>query len=280
MKLEDFINTLKRLAYDTPTKYKLGGVGQHEGDTFLFDCGGAIKSTVWGFCFDYSQYRGGAIYQSNGLPDVGCDTLFNDYCYDKSTDFTKIDVGELVWMSGHIGVYVGDRKVIEATSAWESKVLVSEVGNNGERTKNGNRCLRWTHHGKFNKIDYSQPQPQSEYYKVIGGDLWLLDDNGGRIRTYPTDTLVKFLNDGYDKYGYHYYHVQIVDDGNEGYMACSYLTPAEPPVIDYEKLYKEQLVINESLKTENDTLKKDNENLTKINENLQNKIDKAIEDLK
>lgn len=273
MRLEEFISKLKKLAYDTPTKYKLGGIGQHEGDTFLFDCGGLIKSLIWDFNFDYSQSRGGAIYQSNGLPDVNCNQLFNDYCYDKSTDFTKIEAGELVWMQDHIGVYVGDRKVIEATSAWESKVLVSEVGNNGERTKNGNRCLRWTHHGKFNKIDYSQPTSQSEYYKVIGGYLWLLDDNGKRIKSYPTDTLVKFLKDGYDKYGYHYYNVQVLEDGNVGYMASSYLEPTEPPVVDYEKLYNEQLAINENLKKENEDLKNNNEN-------LQNKINKAIEDLK
>lgn len=274
MKVNDFTNILKRLANDTPTRYQGGGVGQHDGNTFLFDCGGLIKSIIWGFNFDYSQYRGGAVYQSNGLPDVGCDRLFNEYCYDKSTDFTKIEVGELVWMSGHIGVYVGDRKVIEATSAWNNKVLVSEVGNNGERTKNGSRCLTWTHHGKFNKIEYPVvPEPTSEYYKVIGGDLWLLDDNGGRIRTYPTDTLVKFLNDGYDKYGYHYYHVEVVEDGAVGYMASSYLEPTNPPQIDYEKLYKEQLEINENLKNDNEKLKKDVEN-------LQNKISKAIEDLK
>lgn len=168
MKVNDFINKLKRLANDTPTQYRGGGVGQHEGKTFLFDCGGLIKSIIWGFNFDYSQYRGGAIYQSNGLPDVGCDRLFNEYCYDKSTDFTKIEVGELVWMSGHIGVYVGDRKVIEATSAWDNKVLISEVGNNGERTKNGSRCLTWTHHGKFNKIEYNQILKYRSHVESIG----------------------------------------------------------------------------------------------------------------
>jgi len=76
-----------------------------------------------------------------------------------------------------------------------------------------------------------QPAPTpSDYYKVINGALWLLDDNGGKIRTYETGTLVKYLNDGYDKYGYHYYHVQVVSDEAIGYMASSYLEPAEAPV--------------------------------------------------
>ena len=82
MKVNDFLNIAKRIANDTPTRYQLGGLGEHDGIYFLFDCAGLIKSIIYGFNFDYSQYRGGAIYESNGLPDVGSDRLFNEYCYN------------------------------------------------------------------------------------------------------------------------------------------------------------------------------------------------------
>lgn len=159
MKCNDFMNTARRIANETPTRYMGGGVGQHDGNTFLFDCGGLIKSILWGFNFDYSQYRGGAIYESNGVPDVDCDTMFNSYCHDKSNDFTNIQVGEFVYMPGHIGIYAGDRKVIEATAAWENKVLVSDIGMNGERTHNGGHVYNWTSHGFSNFIEYEAPEP-------------------------------------------------------------------------------------------------------------------------
>ena len=155
MEVIEFINTLKRLALDTPTRYLLGATGQHDGDTFLFDCCTLIKCIIWGFDFDYSKYRGGAIYESNGLPDVGANRLFIDYCYNISFDFTNIEVGEIVWLEGHVGVYIGDNKVIECTPAWENKVLVSNIDNKGLRSRNGIICLKWTHHGKFNKINYN-----------------------------------------------------------------------------------------------------------------------------
>ena len=160
MKCNDFMNTARRIANETPTRYMGGGVGQHDGDTFLFDCGGLIKSILWGFCFDYNQYRGGAIYGSNGVPDVDCDTFFNSYCYDKSNDFNNIEVGELIYMPGHIGIYAGDRNVIEATAAWENKVLVSQVGTSGQRTHNGGQVYNWTSHGKCQFIEYDKPQPE------------------------------------------------------------------------------------------------------------------------
>ena len=168
MERKDFINILLRLANETPTKYMLGGVGQNDGYNFLFDCAGLIKSVWWGFNFDYSKYRGGAIYQNNGLPDVGADSLFINYCYDIKTDFNNIEVGEFVWLEGHIGVYVGNNKVVESTGAWKNKVLISDITNDGTRSYNNIRCLKWTHHGKFKLMSYETNFKYRVHFSNIG----------------------------------------------------------------------------------------------------------------
>lgn len=57
-------------------------------------------------------------------------------------------------------------------------------------------------------------------YKTKTG-LWLLDSNGKKIKVYPTGTIVSYLEDGYNKYGFHYYKVNC--NGTIGYMARFFL---------------------------------------------------------
>lgn len=51
--------------------------------------------------------------------------------------------------------------------------------------------------------------------------LWLLDENGRKIKAYAKDTEVEYLAEGYTKYGYNYVKVKIGE--NIGYMAKIYL---------------------------------------------------------
>lgn len=44
-------------------------------DTFGFDCVCLIKGILWGWTGDKSKTYGGAVYASNGVPDIGADTL-------------------------------------------------------------------------------------------------------------------------------------------------------------------------------------------------------------
>lgn len=128
-------------------------------DTFGFDCVGLIKGVLWGWDKDVSKTYGGATYKANGVPDVGANSMMNNYCKDVSTDFTKIEVGSAVWIDGHIGVYIGDGKVVEATSRWSSKVLISSLGNLGYKGV----CTRtWTKWGKLPWIDYSVKEEKKE----------------------------------------------------------------------------------------------------------------------
>lgn len=257
MKKQQFIDTAKKIATDIPTRYQLGGWGQQDNGVYLFDCVCLIKSILWGFNFEKGGH-GGAVYCSNGVPDVGANKMFGDYCYDKSTDFNKIEIGELVWLDGHIGIYIGNRLVAEATSAWDNKVLLSDIGKNGERIFNGKQVYRWTHHGKCNFIDYSDPEPT---YKYNVGDYVLVNGYGHTTNEYNSGDTGYFENQIGKiieiKDGEYPYHIEDM-----GWFREKYLEPYD----DYKVLYEQEVLKNKDLQNQ-------------VN-NLQGKIDKAIEDLK
>lgn len=125
--------------------YNLVGQGY-----FGFDCVCLIKAVLWGWNGDLTKTNGGAVYGSNNVPDINADQMIES-CIDVSTDFSNIQVGEVVWISGHIGVYVGDGTVIECTPKWENRVQYTAVVNLGfERGK----ARFWTKHGKLPYIQY------------------------------------------------------------------------------------------------------------------------------
>jgi hypothetical protein len=123
---------------------------------FAFDCVNLIKGVLWGWNGDSSKNNGGATYASNMVQDINADTMITR-CKDVSTDFSNIEVGEAVWMPGHIGVYVGNGKVIEATPSWGNKVQVTACGNIGPIP--GLNTRRWVRHGKLPYIRYVNPIP-------------------------------------------------------------------------------------------------------------------------
>ena len=94
-------------------------------------------------------------------------------CSDISTDFKKLKTGEprLLYMSGHIGGYIGEEvtisgkiyNVIECTSAWQGGILYSYVDASGNRCqyKGASPRNKWSHNGKMTPwVEYvSQPTP-------------------------------------------------------------------------------------------------------------------------
>ena len=119
---------------------------------FFADCCGLVKGILWGWDADTSKIYGGAVYKSNGVPDVNELGLLNN-CYDVSTDFSHISEGELVWMKGHCGIYIGDGIVIESTPAWDCGVQKTGLGNTGHSVNGKSRT--WTKHGKLTWVEYS-----------------------------------------------------------------------------------------------------------------------------
>ena len=118
-------------------------------DMFGFDCVNLIKGILWGWNGDKSAIYGGAKYATNGVPDIGADTMITK-CSNISTDFTKIEKGEAVWMSGHIGIYIGDGLAVECTPKWQNKVQITACN----RNVSGYNRRDWTKHGKLPYITY------------------------------------------------------------------------------------------------------------------------------
>ena len=120
-------------------------------DTFGFDCVCLIKGVLWGWNGNQNAVYGGATYASNGVPDIGANSMIN-VCSGVTTDFSKVEVGEAVWKEGHIGVYIGDGLAVECTPAWKNKVQITAVANMG--SKSGYNSRTWTKHGKLPYIEY------------------------------------------------------------------------------------------------------------------------------
>lgn len=155
MNSNEFINKLKEIAKLPTTYYSVAGGdwAKWNGSSWNFDCVILIKAILWGWNGNKNHSHGGANYGTNGVYDDGTEQIINR-CTNISTDFSNIAPGELLWLPGHVGVYIGNGEVIECTAAWESKVLYSHVDKNGNRTRNNSQVLKWQKHGKLPYIDY------------------------------------------------------------------------------------------------------------------------------
>ncbi len=119
-------------------------------DTFGFDCVCLIKGLLWGWDGDLGHVYGGAAYQANGVPDITEEAMI-ERSHDVSTDFTQIEVGEVVWIQGHIGVYIGNGLAVECTPAWEDCVQISACNS----VRKGYNRRTWTKHGKLPYLEYT-----------------------------------------------------------------------------------------------------------------------------
>ena len=147
-------------------------------DTFGFDCVCLIKGVLWGWYGDTSKPHGGAVYKTNGVPDINADQMIQE-CSGLSTDFSKIDVGEAVWMRGHIGVYIGDGLVVECTPSWKDGVQITACN----CSKSGYNRRDWTKHGKLPYIEYetvkSPEKPADDFLPARG--YFKRGDTGAKV---------------------------------------------------------------------------------------------------
>ena len=159
-------------------------------DTRLFDCAGLIKGVIWGFP--------NTIYTSNNFKDMN-DQMMWDACTDKSQSFmpSNVHVGELLWMKGHVGIYIGDGKAIECTPSWMNGVQITAVSNMGAKPGLNNR--RWTGHGKLPGITYTNTSNSNENNKPDVTKLPILKkgSKGEYVKTLQT----LLVNKGYDPKG-------------------------------------------------------------------------------
>jgi hypothetical protein len=73
------------------------------------DCVGLIKGYGW-----LNPETLEIEYGTNGMPDIGADSMYKSAAVSGSMDTMPDIPGLAVWKSGHIGIYVGNGKVIEA----------------------------------------------------------------------------------------------------------------------------------------------------------------------
>jgi hypothetical protein len=126
-------------------------------DTFGFDCVCLIKGVLWGWDGNKNDIYGGADYAVNGVPDIDCDDMFTA-CSGKSSNFSNIEIGEAVWMDGHIGVYIGDGLAVECSPAWDNDVQITACN----KSVPGYNRRNWTKHGKLPYITYVKETAKEE----------------------------------------------------------------------------------------------------------------------
>ena len=265
-----FIDILRHIA-SLPTVYYSGGNqwSTWNGSSWNFDCVVSVKSVLWKWAENKNVIHGGAQYGSNGVPDFTCNGGL-DYCSDVSSNFKNIVPGEYLCMKdtqyNHTGIYLGNGKVFEVTTAWGvNGATISDIDGNGNRSRNGSSCLRWTYHGKLQWIDYKGVEPMK--HKV--GDV--VEINGVYVSSTSTEKLTPAIKKGtITRIVEGARNPYLLDDGKIGWVNDECIV--EPTPVDYEKLYKEEVEKNKLLITQVN-------NLTAINKELQEKIDKAIKDL-
>lgn len=101
------------------------------------DCVGLIKGYGW-----FNPETGKIEYGTNGMPDIGADTMYANAEESGTIDTIPEIPGLAVWHEGHIGIYIGSGQVIHA-SGTKVGVIQTPIGNSG-----------WTHWLKIPYITY------------------------------------------------------------------------------------------------------------------------------
>ena len=136
-------------------------------DVFGFDCICLLKGILWGFRGDVSAQYGGAVYRSNGVPDLSEGEMLS-WCSDVSTSFDGIPKGAMLWLPGHAGIYLGDGLAAEATPKWANKVQITAVGNIG--SKPGYQTRTWKKWGRLPWVEYEEEDMTEEQVRKIVRD--------------------------------------------------------------------------------------------------------------
>ena len=225
MKANEFVEKLRRIATEYKTVYVLGcfgapltssSIGRYlnayaynkgreaylrectDRGYFGFDCVCLIKAVLWGWCGDASKSYGGAVYASNGVGDIS-DSQMMKLCSRLSDDFSSVTAGELLYMPGHVGVYIGDGLAVECTPAFSGGVQITACN----RDVTGFNRRNWTCHGKLPFIEYAENKQTSLANRALSGinchrgaDMIIKYTGKGKASTNKWGTEV-----GIDRYG-------------------------------------------------------------------------------
>lgn len=145
-------HVLTRSYYEAKLEQYPDGVGQYA--DFIqanwlgrrtADCVGLIKGYCW---FDPESQSIG--YAINGMPDYATEQMY-ELCDERGSMDTMPEIpGLLLWMDGHVGVYIGDGYAIEAKGTMYG-VVKTEVAGRG-----------WQGWGKLPCIEYVEDTEETE----------------------------------------------------------------------------------------------------------------------
>lgn len=109
------------------------------------DCVGLVKGYCW---FDPEAQSIG--YAVNGMPDIATEQMI-EWCDEKGSIDTMPEIpGLLLWMDGHVGIYIGDGYAIEAMGT-RYGVVKTQVAGRG-----------WAKWGKIPCIEYIEETEETE----------------------------------------------------------------------------------------------------------------------
>ena len=158
---------------------------------FGFDCICLIKGILWGWNGNLNATNGGAVYESNGVPDV-TEYGMLQLCSGVSDNFTSVEVGEYLWTDGHCGVYIGDGLAVECTTRWDNCVQITAVGNIA--SKSGYEERIWKKHGKLPYVTYLNTDVEKKDYLLCTITLYELS-KGILDKNPQIDTLQRLLKE-------------------------------------------------------------------------------------
>lgn len=123
-------NVLTESMLDYKLQQYPDGVGKYEDfiranwlDGRTADCVGLIKGYGW---LDPSSLT--IKYGTNGMPDIGANTMYHNATVKGPISTIPDTPGLAVWMDGHIGVYIGNGEVIEASGTKKGVVKTQLAG--------------------------------------------------------------------------------------------------------------------------------------------------------
>lgn len=147
-----------------------------------FDCVGLVKAVLWGWSGDKSKAYGGAVYASNGVPDISADAMIGR-CSNISSNFSLIGVGEFLWMKGHCGVYIGNGQVVESAPKWNNGVQITNIS-----------ARNWLKHGKLPYIIYNDEEKAEGVNKTVKIELSVLQKGSKGEEVKTLQRLLKAFN--------------------------------------------------------------------------------------
>lgn len=150
---------------DKPNKYRLGGIGRYENNVRIFDCIGLIKCFMW---HDYSEKN--ASYYGKEVPDWNEQGFFDKASEKGTIDTIPETEGLMVWQKGHIGIYLGNGEVIEATAAFDKKIVLTYFKGNHPNTNY--KRTTWTHWFKMPYLEYEIKKSNEEIADEVILGLW------------------------------------------------------------------------------------------------------------